>query len=125
MGPCQGGVERAQQAVKYILSKGRSEGVGIIIAAQRGTLDYLGRGDVKANSYTRIVLGVAQTGEMHWALPGWDNRGIPDMSTYGEGAPGVFVLAEPRTHRTGRAFALYDTELVQGIAMDRDRKSVV
>lgn len=112
---------RAQSAVKYILSKGRSEGVHLIIAAQRGTLDYLGKGDVKANSFTRIVLGVSQTSEMSWALPGWEGRGIPDMATYGEGAAGVFVLAEPRSFRTGRSCALYNSELIEAIAMDRVR----
>lgn len=111
---------RAQAAVKYILSKGRELGVVIIVMAQRGTLDYLGKGDVKANTGARIVLGVTQTSEMHWALPGWEARGIPDMSTYGEGSDGVFVLALPgRGHRTGRAPAMYDLELLEAISMDR------
>lgn len=112
---------RAQAAVKYVLSKGRSEGVILIVIAQRGTLDYLGKGDVQANSFTRIVLGISRTSEMLWAVPGWQERGIPDMSTFGEGAKGVFVLVEPQSFRTGRAFALYSAELIQAIAWDRCR----
>jgi hypothetical protein len=112
---------RAQRAVKHIMSKGRSEGVILILICQRGTLDFLGTSGAKANASTRILLAVAQSSEMAWALPGWEGRGIPDMSTYGEGAAGVFVLAEPRTHQVGRSYALYEPELIEAIAMERCR----
>lgn len=117
--------ERARAAVKFILSKGRSEGVVLLLCAQRGTLDYLGRGDAKANASYRVLLRVAQTSETTFAFPDWRARGVPDMASYGEGRSGVFALVGPdigtNGWRTGRACALYDHEIVEAIAMDRCR----
>jgi hypothetical protein len=117
--------ERARAAVKFILSKGRSEGVILLLCAQRGTLDYLGKGDAKANASYRVLLRVAQTSETTFAFPDWRARGVPDMASYGEGRSGVFALVGPDIGtggwRTGRACALYDHEIVEAIAMDRCR----
>jgi hypothetical protein len=112
---------RAEAAVQTIMSKGRSEGVGIILIAQRGTMNFLGAsaGDIKANAYSRIVMGVSQTSEMHWMLPGWEALGIPDMSAHGFGAPGVFVQSVGKQWRTGRAYGLYEPEVIEAIALER------
>jgi len=113
------GIE-ARSLVAFIEGKGASEAVIILIAAQRGVLAHLGTGDVKANAMVRVVLGVSQSSEMHFIVPDWEDRGMPDMSTYGEGAKGVALIAPSGgAWFAGRIFDLSDLDTVRAIAAGR------
>lgn len=110
----------ARELVNYIMGKGLSEAEILIIAAQRGVLGHLGTGDVKANTFVRILLGVASTGEMQFIIPDWESRGMPDMSTYGEGAKGVALVAPAgKKWTSGRCFNLSDLNDLRKIVDSR------
>jgi hypothetical protein len=112
--------ERAKAAVSYIIGKGRSEMVILIVMSQRGVLAHLGTGDVAANTFTKIMLGVSKRGEMLHVIPDWQDQGMPDMSTYGEGKKGI-VLISPVGQRwsAGRTWNLSDLDTIRRIAADR------
>ncbi|MFI6516972.1 ArsR family transcriptional regulator [Spirillospora sp. NPDC050679] len=107
--------------VKPVLDKvhrrGRSGGVVAITAKQRNVVQHTGTKEGSANTYTKIVGRVSDTKEMAKAVPGWENLGYPDMSTYGSGAEGVILLAKSGgIWQAGRTRALYDPQVVQPLA---------
>jgi hypothetical protein len=124
--PDQAIAQRARQAVSFIMGKGASELVFLIIMSQRGVLAHLGTSDVNANSFVKIMLGVSKRGEMQFVVPDWEVLGMPDMSKYGEGRKGV-VLISPvaQAWSAGRTYNLSDLDLVRRIAADRVIKDEV
>jgi hypothetical protein len=58
-----------REAVKTLVRKGRSEGVKIGIAGQRGTVTMLGDGDLKSQIGTTVGLGVASEGDARQVFP--------------------------------------------------------
>jgi hypothetical protein len=112
--------DRAKAAVGFILSKGASELVIIIIMAQRGVLTHLGTGDVGANTFMKIMLGVSKKGEMGYVIPDWEALGMPDMSKYGDGRKGVVLMAPVgQPWSAGRTWDLSDLDTVRRIAASR------
>lgn len=112
--------QRTKAAVGYILGKGASEGVIMIVISQRGVLAHLGTNDVHANSFVKIMLRVAKPGEMHYVIPDWQARGMPDMAKYAEGQMGVALVDEAGQHwAAGRTWNLSDLSVIRAIAADR------
>ncbi len=103
----------------YIASKARSEGVVLVIVGQRATADWIGGGNVKAN-IDYVVLGkVRSPGEVQHAA-GSMGFALPDMTSYGEGKPGVWVIAEHGgDYQVGRSFKLDELTDIRKIAAQR------
>src|SRR6266536_1665749 len=84
---------KAKPLVQDIWRGGRSAGVGVAFAGQRGIVQYTGSKDVHANAGNKIVLRVNRSAEMGNAVPDWEADQMPDMHTYAEGvhaaAPGI------------------------------------
>jgi hypothetical protein len=118
----EGGDMLAAQIKKeltYIATKGRSEGVALIEAGQRGTASWVGGSDIRSQADTVIVGKVNRQSEVRNAI-GEYSGALPDMTTYGEGEPGVWCVITPgRGHATGRSFRLTDPEDLQRLAAGR------
>jgi len=97
-----------RQQLEDIASKGREYGVTLIRAGQRGTAEWTGGGNVRANDDVFCIGMVNRRGEaMHAA--GDLGLAMPDMATYGEGHAGVWVIAETGgDQHIGRTFQLKD-----------------
>ncbi|MGJ6962539.1 helix-turn-helix domain-containing protein [Streptosporangium sp. G11] len=112
--------QRAQAALTTITSKGRSESVGVILVGQRGTAQWLGGGNIRANLDRFVFLKVARKQEMATAA-GELGLELPDMSRYGEGKPGVVVIADlGGDSAKGRTFKLKELDDVSRIAEGRE-----
>jgi hypothetical protein len=111
--------QKARERLAYIVSKGRSESVGVILVGQRGTAKWLGGADIR-NIIDTIVLGaVARPSEVRMAIGDVD-LGIPDMSKYGEGKKGVIVIKELLAGiSSGRTFRLDDLDDIEKIGTGR------
>ncbi|HYZ51966.1 MAG TPA: hypothetical protein VE733_00435 [Streptosporangiaceae bacterium] len=87
--------------------------VGLAFAGQRGVIQYTGTKDIHANSGNKIVLRVQKPSEMNKLIEGWELEGMPDMSTYGAGKPGVALIVGPDgTWQAGRVRDLHDLDAV-------------
>jgi len=103
----------------YLASKDRSEAVGLILAGQRGTAEWVGGSDVRSQMDITGLGKVSRRGEMHHAA-GDMGLTLPDMSAYGEGHPGVWVIAEDGgSHQAGRTFKLTEPPDIRRIAAAR------
>ncbi|MGL5830072.1 MAG: ATP-binding protein, partial [Angustibacter sp.] len=91
--------DRANQLIDFIATKGRSEGVAVIVVGQRGTASHLGKAGLKAAMKTRVLMRVTQRSEMQWIVPGHDEMGLPDMLTYGDGKAGVALVVNTATQQ--------------------------
>ncbi len=110
MDELQGGSDQISMAIKEVLnkinSKKRSEGVILIEAAQRGVITHTGSADIRANFDTFAVAKVRGRSEMMHAM-GDLGLDLPDMTTYGEGQPGVWAIATlGGEYQAGRTFFL-------------------
>ena len=113
---------KAREPIAEILRGGRSAGVGLAYAGQRGVVQYTGSKDTHANAGNKIVLRVNQGGEMNNILPGWELAGMPDMSAYAPGVMGVALVVGPAgTWHAGRISDLHDLDAVADIARRRGR----
>lgn len=83
----------------FVVSKGRSEAVGAVLAGQRATAAYFGGADIRASIRTAVAGKVTSDGELRHLIG--DEAVIPDMRSYGEGAAGVFLITE----RSGGAWS--------------------
>jgi Homeodomain-like domain len=103
-----------------IASKCRSEGIALIIAGQRATVQWIGGADLRA-LVDIVVLGrFARPGEARLATGG--EIDLPDMGAYGEGAPGVFLVTElggGGGYDRGRVFKLSEADDVNAIVARR------
>jgi hypothetical protein len=112
--------QRAQKALTTITSKGRSESVGVILVGQRGSAQWLGGGNIRANLDRFVFLKVSRRNEMALAA-GELGLELPDMTRYGEGRPGVVCIADVAGNSTkGRTFKLKDLDDVSRIAEGRE-----
>jgi hypothetical protein len=112
---------RMRALVNEIFQRGAKAGVVIAIAGQRGTSSHTGSRDPHANAGNKILLRVASTGEMGHVVPDWQGAGLPDMSSYGQGAAGVVCVVEPdMSWSAGRSYHLdHKAGVPQGIAARR------
>lgn len=75
----------------YVASKGRSEGVAIVAAGQRGTATDTGGGKTRS-MYDQMIIGkVNRKSEMQHAV-GEFGLTLPNMAAYGEGKAGVVLV---------------------------------
>ncbi|MCP2337882.1 hypothetical protein [Actinomadura rupiterrae] len=103
--------------IAEVHKRGRSGGMVMVTAKQRNVAQHTGDKEGSANAYTTIVGRVANTSEMNKALPDWEKRGCPDMSTYGDGTEGVVLLArQGGSWQAGRSRALHDPDTVKALA---------
>jgi len=110
---------RAIELVNGILKAGASELVILIIASQRAVLEHLGSGDVKANAFGIAVLPVRRAIEQTNIIPDWRDRGMPDMSKYGDGAKGTVLITLNDEWSAGRTYELHDVMTIRKISMSR------
>ena len=110
---------RAIELVNGILKAGLSELVILIIASQRAVLEHLGSGDVKANAFGVAVLPVRRSIEQTNIIPDWRDRGMPDMSKYGDGAKGTVLITLNDEWSAGRTYELHDVMTIRGISTSR------
>jgi hypothetical protein len=108
-----------RQQLEDIASKGREYGVTLIRAGQRGTAEWTGGGNVRANDDVFCIGMINRRGEaMHAA--GDLGLSMPDMATYGEGHGGVWVIAETGgDQHIGRTFQLKDPADIARIVAER------
>ncbi|MEV5568694.1 hypothetical protein AB0L06_01480 [Spirillospora sp. NPDC052269] len=103
--------------IAKIHKRGRSVAIAMVTAKQRNVVQHTGDKEGSANAVTTVVGRVSSTKEMTKAVPDWESRGCPDMSTYGDGAEGVVLLArQGGSWQAGRTRALYEPEAVQALA---------
>lgn len=113
---------KAREFVADIQRGGRSAGVALAFAGQRGVVQYTGSKDTHANSGNKIVLRVQRAAEMNNIIDGWELAGMPDMSTYAPGAAGVALVVGPdSTWHAGRVRDLHDLDAVAELARRRGR----
>jgi len=113
---------KAKPLVQDIWRGGRSAGVGVAFAGQRGIVQYTGSKDVHANAGNKIVLRVNRSAEMGNAVPDWEADQMPDMHTYAEGVLGVALVVNPQSRwRAGRIGDLSDLDAVGELARRRGR----
>jgi hypothetical protein len=110
---------RAIELVNGILKAGASEMVILIIASQRAVLEHLGSGDVKANAFGIAVLPVRRAIEQTNIIPDWRDRGMPDMSKFGDGAKGTVLITLNDEWSAGRTFELHDVMTIRKISTSR------
>lgn len=111
--------ENARKRIKYIASKGRSEGVPLVIAGQRGTAKWLGGADIRNIIDTIIIGKVARQSEVLMAV-GADGVNVPDMTQLGEGAKGAFCVIDPdRNTHIGHVFNVSDLDTVERLSSER------
>ncbi|XVQ08114.1 hypothetical protein ACQP1W_36930 [Spirillospora sp. CA-255316] len=108
---------RVKPVLDKVHRRGRSAGVVGVTAKQRNVVQHTGTKEGSANTVTKIVGRVSDTKEMTKAIPDWEKRGYPDMSTYGSGAEGVILLAKSGgVWQAGRTRALFDPTTVKALA---------
>ena len=104
----------------YITSKDRSEAVTAIISGQRATADWLGGANIRSQVDVFAIGKVGRRGEMNHAAGDEVGLSLPDMATYGEGHPGVWVIAElGGSHAVGRTFNLEAPPDLRRLAAER------
>src|SRR6185437_7487419 len=112
-------IPACRQVLEHLASKGREFGVTIVRAGQRGTAEWTGGGNVRA------VDGVFCLGKVNRAMEAMHAAGdlglrLPDMSEYGDGYAGVWVIAEVGGGwQAGRSFKLSEPGDVQRIVAER------
>ncbi len=109
------GIPEARQLLQLIASKCRSEGVALIMAGQRGTAQWTGGGDVQSQVDIAIWGKFARDSRERGHVAGAD-AGLPSMSEYGEGNPGVFGVTDlPPSGEFGKGRTFYWGESSAGI----------
>ncbi|MBB2742889.1 UNVERIFIED_ORG: hypothetical protein FHR35_002711 [Microbispora rosea subsp. rosea] len=119
LGPNDGIGQATRQALAYITSKGRSEGVGVTLVGQRGTISQIGDTDIRTQINNIVLLKISRRTEMAHAA-GDLGLELPDMTRYGEGHPGVALIATlDGSHTVGRTFFLKELTDLDKLAADR------
>jgi len=113
-------IPACRQVLEHLHSKGREFGFSSVRAGQRGTAEWTGGGNVRA------VDGVYCLGQVNRSMEAMHAAGdlglrLPDMSEYGDGHPGVWVIAEAssKTWQAGRTFKLSEPDDVGRIVAER------
>jgi hypothetical protein len=116
--------QAARENLTYIVSKGRSESIGVVIVGQRGTAKWLGGADLRALLEQIVLLKVNRPNEVSMATGGV-NLNLPDMTTYGEGKAGVaLICGMDGSHDAGRTFKFNDLDDVLRISSSRTPTSL-
>lgn len=109
------GLSALREGLNTMATKGRSHGVGLVRLSQRNTREYA---DPKARSQDNVrCTGLVQnSNEARHAGSGTG----PDMSTYGEGKPGVWkVEVLGASMHLGRTWVFHETAAGHGAAVER------
>ena len=112
--------EVCKMLLQRIASKCRSEGVCLIIAGQRATAQWMGGSDLRANVDIAVLGRFARSAEAKHAT-GADME-LPEMASYGEGHPGVFLVTElggGGGYERGRVFNLSAIPDIERIVSER------
>jgi hypothetical protein len=110
-------VAEVRKAYDDLATKGREYGVTTIRAGQRGTTDY-GSAKTRAMDDVFVIGKVNRDNEVYLAA-GNAGIGLPDMAAYGEGAAGVWGIAElGGLQQRGRSWAMGKTAAAQGTAVE-------
>jgi hypothetical protein len=112
--------QMCRDLLSKIASKCRSEGFGMIIVGQRGTAQWMGGADTRANLDIAVLGRFARPGEARMATGA--EIDLPDMGAYGEGHPGVFMVVEldgSGGYERGRVFNLSDPAAIDKIVARR------
>ncbi|KWX03799.1 hypothetical protein TH66_13525 [Carbonactinospora thermoautotrophica] len=113
---------KAKPLVEDIVRRGRSAGVLLAAAGQRGTVQHTGSKDPHANAGNKIVLRVNRPSEMGNVIPDWEIQGMPNMATYAQGVRGVALVVDAENNwRAGRVRDMSDLDAVQALAARRGR----
>lgn len=102
----------------HIATKGRSEGVALIEAGQRGIANWVGGNDIRTQANTVIVGMVNRQSEARHAVGDFPGV-LPDMTTYGDGEPGVWCIVTGPRYSTGRSFWLSKPADLHRLAAER------
>lgn len=102
----------------HIATKGRSEGVALIEAGQRGVANWVGGADIRSQANTVVIGTVNRQSEARNAVGEYSGL-LPDMTTYGDGEPGVWCVVTGSRHSTGRSFWLSKPEDLHRLAAGR------
>ena len=103
-----------------IASKCRSEGVALVLAGQRATVQWMGGGDLRANVDIGVLGRFSRPAEARKVTG--EEIDVPDMGAYGEGHPGVFLVTElggGGGYDRGRVFRLSEPDELDRIVADR------
>lgn len=115
-------IPACRQVFEHLSSKGREFGLTIARAGQRGTAEWTGGGNVRA------VDGVFCLGKVNRSMEAMHAAGdlglrLPDMSEYGDGHAGVWVIAEVGGGwQAGRSFKLSEPADIARIVAERAHK---
>lgn len=111
---------KAKPLLENIYRRGRSAGVVLATASQRGVVQYTGTKDPHANADNKIVLRMNRSSEMNNVIPEWEIDGMPNMASYARGVRGVaLVVDSENTWRAGRVRDLSDLDAVEQLAHTR------
>ncbi|MGH3660086.1 MAG: type IV secretory system conjugative DNA transfer family protein, partial [Micromonosporaceae bacterium] len=113
---------KTRPLVEEIFRRGRSAGVLLLAAGQRGVVQHTGSKDVHANAGNKIILRVNRAAEMNNLLPEWEYAGMPNMADYARGTRGIALVVDSENNwRAGRIHDLSDLDAVQHLAHHRGR----
>jgi hypothetical protein len=108
-----------KRILRYLVSKGREFGLTTVSAGQRATAEWIGGSDVRTQQNVTCVGLVSRRAEAMHALGDSALMGA-DMSTYGEGQSGVWLIrVAGHGEQIGRAFMLKDPADIRTIVAER------
>ena len=108
-----------KRILRYLVSKGREFGLTIVSAGQRATAEWIGGSDVRTQQNVTCVGLVSRRAEAMHALGDSALTGA-DMSTYGEGHSGVWLIrVAGHGEQIGRTFMLRDPADIRTIVAER------
>jgi hypothetical protein len=111
---------KAKPLVDEILQRGRSAGVIMATAGQRGVVQHTGTKESHANADIKIVLRVKRAAEMGNVIPEWELDGMPNMATYARGVRGVALVVDGENNwLAGRVRDMHRVPEVQALAEQR------
>lgn len=112
--------QRARAALTTITSKGRSPAVGLIIIGQRGTAEWVGGPNVRANIDRFVLAKMTRATEVMNAVGADVGSRLPNVNAYGEGHPGVILITDiSGDYDLGRSFLLKDLDDLERLAEGR------
>ncbi|MGH3377640.1 MAG: hypothetical protein ACRDS0_03760 [Pseudonocardiaceae bacterium] len=111
---------KAKPLVDEILQRGRSAGVIMATAGQRGVVQHTGTKESHANADIKIVLRVKRAAEMGNVIPEWELDGMPNMASYARGVRGVALVVDGENNwLAGRVRDMSNVPNVQALAEQR------
>ena len=114
------GFPELKDMVRRIARSGRSEGVSLVIAGQRGVANWLGGSDVRTQLDAIWAGKFTRQSEVNNALGEFANL-VPDMTRYGEGQKAVWAMVDVDSldvHK-GRAWRLDQPGDLERLALER------